>query len=49
MPKRRSKNISHAERLRRLLKIVAIKGDVWLRFDGAMVAGLGSLNGSSGS
>jgi len=41
VPKRRGKNISQAERLRGLLKIVAIDGDEWLRFDENSVAGLG--------
>ena len=41
MPKRRGRNISQAERLRGLLKIVAIDGDERLLFDENTVAGLG--------
>jgi hypothetical protein len=41
MPKRRGKNIAQAERLRGLLRIVAIDGDQWLNFNENTVAGLG--------
>ena len=41
MPKRHGQNRSRAERLRGLLKIVAVDGDRWIRFDENTVAGLG--------
>ena len=41
MPKRRSEQLAHSERLRELLRKVAIDGEVAVRFDEQTVAGLG--------